>query len=136
MSQTAVAKLCETLEALTTDPTSNGYETDCSDSTMEASINMCKVKMTQESQSVIQVRANFEHAKAIGTQWSFSDSGADTSVLGSHAGNIIETGRHADLVGYDPDSTKTPRVPIVSGMIPVCHLPKLWLTENGCLEFC
>ena len=73
----------------------------------------------QHNEACLQVHANFEKACSIRPGWIFSDSGADTCVLGCHAGNIRESGQFADLVGYDPESTKTPHVPIVSGMIKV-----------------
>src|SRR5687768_12109288 len=49
--------------------------------------------------------------------YAISDGGADSCILGKMAKVIDYTGRHANLVGYDPKNTKTMHVPIVTAII-------------------
>jgi len=68
------------------------------------------------SQPPINVRVNLVNTGKI---IAISDEGADACILGMNVGNIKYTGRYANLVGYDEQSTTTPCVPICSGMILV-----------------
>ena len=43
--------------------------------------------------------------------------GADSCILGKNAKILSYTGRYANLVGYDPETTRTERVPIVTALI-------------------
>jgi hypothetical protein len=45
------------------------------------------------------------------------DGGADSCILGSHVHVLNHIKRYARLVGYDPDTTQSGRVPIVSAYI-------------------
>ena len=68
----------------------------------------------------IEVRAHFEYAEAYADKiYAISDGGADSCVLGKHAHVIHHTGRTATLVGYDPRTTRTTKVPIVSAYLKV-----------------
>ena len=49
--------------------------------------------------------------------YAIADGGADSCVLGKHAKVLSHTGRYASLVGYDPNTTKTDKVPIVTALI-------------------
>ena len=49
--------------------------------------------------------------------YAISDGGANSCVLGKHAKVLSYTGRYANLVGYDPKSTKMDKVPIVNALI-------------------
>ena len=126
-NQVSVDNLCAKLPKLTTkSPDTDGEEDDDADdeegNPLQFQISIVRMETNDSNGSlfgVIQVQANFGKAKQIGRCYTFSDSGADSWVLGAMAGNICPTGCFADLVGYDPESTKTPRVPIVSGMLKV-----------------
>jgi hypothetical protein len=70
----------------------------------------------------LQVRAHFEYAEQLKhTQrvYAISDSGADSSVAGMGAHIINYTGRYAHLLGYDPNTTRSGRIPICSLYIKV-----------------
>ena len=60
------------------------------------------------------VRAHFEYATMITKNYLISDSGADSCCFGKQCHPISYTGRHAILVGYNPDQTRSGKVPIVS----------------------
>src|SRR5688500_19510001 len=49
--------------------------------------------------------------------YAITDGGADSCILGKFAKVISHTGRFATLVGYDPNTTRTDKVPIVSAFI-------------------
>ena len=73
--------------------------------------------------NTITVRAHLEYADA---PWlteeqivGISDCGADSTVLGKGGKVLFHTGRFASLVGYDPSSTRSEKVPIVSGLVKV-----------------
>ena len=51
--------------------------------------------------------------------YAISDGGADSTVLGRHAQVIHNTGRYATLVGYDPEHTRSNRIPIVSAYVKI-----------------
>jgi hypothetical protein len=70
----------------------------------------------------IEVRAHFEYTKHPELKSKFyaiSDSGADSCVLGSIAKVVHYTGRFASLIGYDPATTKSASVPIVTALLKV-----------------
>ena len=68
----------------------------------------------------IEVRAHFEYSEVYNDKvFAISDGGADSCVLGRHAHIIHHTGRTATLVGYDPRTTRTTKVPIVSAYLKV-----------------
>ena len=74
------------------------------------------------SGSDIEIKANLEtvinylHASLY---FAILDGGADSCVLGAHAEVISHTGRYATLVGYDPKTTKSQRIPIVTAVLKV-----------------
>ena len=49
--------------------------------------------------------------------YAISDGGADSCILGRNAKVLSCTGRYANLVGYDPESTRKDRVPIVTALL-------------------
>src|SRR6478609_11334304 len=49
--------------------------------------------------------------------YAISDGGADSCILGKNAKVLSYTGRNANLVGYDPKTTRTEKVPIVTALI-------------------
>ena len=72
----------------------------------------------------LEVRAHFEYVepfKDAKDLYAISDGGADSCVLGHHAyvTDQDHTGRYATLVGYDPKSTRSHRIPIVSALLKV-----------------
>ncbi len=83
--------------------------------------NMVKRRIAMDAPSdVIDVRANFEYEDNEcfkDKMYAISDGGADSCILGKMAKVIDYTGRHANLVGYDPKTTKTMDVPIVTAII-------------------
>ncbi len=70
-----------------------------------------KIDQIVNSMNTITVRANYFKANKYGKHYALSDSGADSTVVGSMAHVVGYTGRSATLVGYKPDSTATPLVP-------------------------
>ena len=70
----------------------------------------------------LEVRAHFEHGQTFqnhGKVYMIADGGADSTVLGSNAVIKSYSGRYANLVGYDPSSTRSAKVPIVSAYVKV-----------------
>ena len=68
----------------------------------------------------LEIQASFRHAfKCILGEniYAISDGGADSCVLGQIAHVINRTGRYARLIGYDPDTTQSHAVPIVSAYV-------------------
>src|SRR5687768_10255564 len=49
--------------------------------------------------------------------YAITDGGADSCILGKFAKVISHTGQFATLVGYDPNTTRTDKMPIVSAFI-------------------
>ena len=54
---------------------------------------------------------------APGKIYAISDGGADACMFGTHANIASEMGRYVDLIGYDPSTTKSMRVPIVNAYL-------------------
>ncbi len=67
----------------------------------------------------ITVHANFEYTTTGRKNYAISDSGADSCCLGKHCHPVSYTGRHAVLVGYNPESTRSGKVPIITGYLKV-----------------
>ena len=68
----------------------------------------------------LEISATFRHIHQCKTEninYSVSDGGADSCVLGKDAHIINKTGRHAQLNGYNDKNTRSERVPIVSAYI-------------------
>ena len=66
------------------------------------------------------IRAHLEYTKTSSDRhYAISDSGADSCILGQHCHVISHTGRHACLIGYNPATTASAKVPIISGYIKV-----------------
>ena len=86
------------------------YQMDSSDDSDSSEHSDLEVKANLET--VI----NYSHASSY---FAISDGGADSCVLGTHAEVISHTGRYATLVGYDPKTTKSKRIPIVTAFLKV-----------------
>jgi hypothetical protein len=82
---------------------------------------MVRTRLPLEPPSdILDVRAHFEyidHALFNDSIYAISDGGADSCILGKNAKVLSYTGRHANLVGYDPSTTRTDKVPIVTALI-------------------
>src|SRR5687768_14335929 len=91
------------------------------DDEMVCRANIMKHRIAVDAPSkVIDVRAHFEYednACFKDKMYAISDGGADSCILGKMAKVIDYTGRHANLVGYDPTTTKIMGVPIVTAII-------------------
>ena len=75
-----------------------------------------------DSDDVIEVKAHFEyslHQEFLNKVYAISDGGADSCILGKYAKVTSYTGRYANLIGYDPKTTKTEKVPIVTAFLKV-----------------
>ena len=73
-----------------------------------------------DDDDTIDIKANFRYAMKCfqdGLLFAISDGGADSCILGKSAKLINSTGRYARLVGYDPETTQSARVPIVSAYL-------------------
>ena len=69
---------------------------------------------------VIDVRAHFEYSDINcfkDKMYAIFDGEADSCILGKMAKVIDYTDKHANLIGYDPNATKTMGVPIVTAII-------------------
>jgi Reverse transcriptase (RNA-dependent DNA polymerase) len=112
----ATVALCETLGNLTM---MDGYDTD-EDSCMHQTYMTTVVNLDDDpSDDTIIIRAHLEYTKISDRHYAISDSGADSSILGLHCHVISHTGRHAYLVGYDPATTRSAKIPIISGYVKV-----------------
>ena len=70
--------------------------------------------------NVIEVKAHFEYIDNSlydDKIYAISDGGADSCILGKNAKILTYTGRYANLVGYDPNTTRTNKVPIVTALV-------------------
>jgi hypothetical protein len=67
-----------------------------------------------ETAMPLTVHAHFEYATPVAPNYAISDSGADLCCLGKHCHPVSYTGRHAILVGCNPDQTRSGKVPIVT----------------------
>ena len=96
-------------------------EEDTDDDEMAYSAHMVRHRIAMDAPSdVIDVRAHFEYGDTEcfkNVLYAISDGGADCCILGRMAKVLDYTGRHANLVGYDPRTTRTDRVPIVTALI-------------------
>ena len=78
--------------------------------------------VADHEESPLEVRAHIEYIdklKHLQKVYAISDGGADSCVTGQNARVVHYTGRYAHLVGYDPDNTKSPKIPIVTADIKV-----------------
>lgn len=74
----------------------------------------------------LSIPAHLEYTKTDDQHYAILDSGADSCILGLHCHVISHTGRNACLIGYDPATTCSAKVPIISGFIKVmsqAHIP-------------
>ena len=95
--------------------TIDSYDTD--DDMEEDLIAHAKTVIQEED---ITVRAHLEYADQYSDSiYAISDGGADSCVLGKNVLVTEYTDRYARLVGYDPENTKSARIPIVTGYIKV-----------------
>ena len=72
--------------------------------------------------TTIEYRAHLEYANSYSSSskiYAISDGGADACVVGTNAYIAGETGRYAHLVGYDPATTKSHKIPIVTAYLKV-----------------
>ena len=70
--------------------------------------------------NMITVRAHLEYAEAPWLPqkiYAISDCGADSTILGKYAKVLHHTNHYANLVGYDPQTTRTEKAPIVCALI-------------------
>ena len=71
---------------------------------------------------IMEVKAHLEYANEpwhTNKVYALADGGADSCILGRHSKVLNYTGRYANLVGYNPETTHTEKVPIVSALIKV-----------------
>ena len=99
----------------------NNDEEDTDDEEMIYHANMVRQVVPIDAPSdVIDVRAHFEYGDNDcfkDKMYAILDGGADSCILGKMAKVIDYTGGHANLVGYDPKTTRTMGVPIVTAII-------------------
>ena len=72
-----------------------------------------------QHQEPLTVHAHFEYTTRATKNYAISDSGADSCCLGKHCHPVAYTGRYAILVGYNPDQTRSGKVPIITAYIKV-----------------
>ena len=100
------------------------YESDDDDTDNEAlqtsSVYMISRVQKDPPSDVIDVRAHFEYCntyKFYNKIYATTDGGTDSCILGKNAKVLSYTGRYANLIGYDPNTTLTEKVPIVTALI-------------------
>ena len=99
----------------------NGNETD-DDMLYSHGYMVRRVVPVDPPSDIIEVKAHFEYMDNSlynDRIYAISDGGADSCILGQNAKVISYTGRYANLVGYDPATTRTEKVPIVTALIKV-----------------
>jgi hypothetical protein len=62
---------------------------------------------------------SFWYTASTAKHYAISDSGADSCCLGKHCHPVSYTGRYAILVGYNPDQTRSGKVPIITAYLKV-----------------
>ena len=83
-------------------------------------VSQLQVRHVSTIDGDMEIRAHLEYSEVFSDKvYAISDGGADSCVLGKKAKVLHYTGRHATLVGYDPKTTRTPRIPIVTAYIKV-----------------
>jgi hypothetical protein len=120
MERQAMAALCEKLGELTSMDTEG--DTDDEELHRNAFTTMTRFSEEEsegESEEPILIRANTQIAIDDAKHYAISDSGADSSILGKYTHVTAYTGRYAYLVGYDPNTTRSSKIPVVSGYIKV-----------------
>jgi hypothetical protein len=88
------------------------------DDTDDEALNIYMAKTSP----IINVRAHFEYCADplyLNSIYAISDGGADSCILGKNAKVLSYTGRFANLAGYDPNTTRTEKVPIVTALLKV-----------------
>ena len=118
----AMTAICETLGSAMT----FHEDGDTDDEDMFRSVKMAMTEPCDDESDVlpteetpITVHAHFEYTTTVGKNYGISDSGADSCCLGKHCHPVSYTGRSAVLVGYNPDSTRSGKVPIITGYLKV-----------------
>ena len=97
-------------------------ESEDEDSTCDTVLHGFMVLQSTDDTEDIEVRAHLEYAVACkeGNKiYAISDGGADSCILGKNAHVLHETNRYATLVGYNPETTRSKRIPIVSAYLKV-----------------
>ena len=120
-AQEAVAALCEKLGDLTS---LDEYDTDDDEYSRQIFTTTSIIYKDMDhpidnDEGTLVIRAHLEYTKSGDRHYAISDSGADSSILGIHCKVVSYTGRHAYLIGYDPATTKSAKIPIISGYIKV-----------------
>ena len=75
---------------------------------------------SDENEQILQVRAYLEYGRQSwypNKVYAIADGGADSCIVGKYAKVLSYTGRYANLVGYNPETTRTEKVPIVTALI-------------------
>src|SRR5687767_2135247 len=119
----------ETIAQLVSSVADLGFEDDASDSTDDDmmlvtstyAVRTCQYEEPSDDSSddVIEVRAHLEYTMHSDRIFAITDGGADSCILGKNAKVISHTGRYATLIRYDPSTTRSGKIPIVSAYIKV-----------------
>ena len=112
----AMIALCEKLGELTT---IEDCDTDDEELYSHAYTALTMYTPDDPEDDTITVRAHLEYTKSGNRQYAISDSGADSSILGENCHVVSYTGRSAYLIGYDPTTTRSAKIPIISGYLKV-----------------
>ena len=70
---------------------------------------------SEDNEQILKIRAHLEYGKQSwypNKIYAIADGGADSCIVGKHAKVLSYTGRYANLVGYNPNTTRTEKVPI------------------------
>ena len=77
------------------------------------------ISSSDAPETPLSVQAHLNYATPFTRNYAILDSGADSCCLGKHCHPVSYTGRHAILVGYNHNQTRSGKVPIVTAYIKV-----------------
>ena len=100
----------------------SGEDSDTDYEMLHPSAYMVRHTSDDASSDDIDVKAHFgyrDNSNFKDAIYAISDGGADSFILGMNAKVLSYTGRFANMVGYDPNTTRKEKVPIITGLIKV-----------------
>ena len=101
------------------DDASESSDDDMIQATSLFTVRTCQSGYSSDKDDVIEVQAHLEYSMHSDRTFAITDGGADSCILGKYTKVISHTGRFATLVGYDPSTTRSGKIPIVSAYLKV-----------------
>jgi len=119
--QARIAYLCNSFGTMDMDYQDEESDEETDDEVLQVNGTMAVTGFS----GACEMRAHLEYVNAwfgntkTTRMYAISDSGADATIVGSAAHVINYSGRNAIISGYDPESTKSGQVPIVTALLKV-----------------